>query len=105
MSRIELYQWMSEIIRNMPSLGKWQGLNLALFSVGVILSERTGIQDVSKWLGEFGSRDSVEKRLKRYLSNSGLAWAELQVEWVSWVLRFLDVAELVLLVDETKLGK
>jgi hypothetical protein len=105
MSQTELYQWMSEIIRNMPSLGKWQGLNLALFSVGVILSERTSVQDVAKWLWELGSRASVEKRLKRFLSNSGLAWAELQVEWVSWVLRFLNVTELVLLVDETKLGK
>lgn len=105
MSQTELYQWMSEIIRNMPSLGKWQGLNLALFSVGVILSERTSVQDVSKWLWEFGSRASVEKRLKRFLSNSGLAWSALQVEWVGWVVRFLDVAEVVLLVDETKLGK
>ena len=105
MSQIELYQWMSEIIRNLPSLGKWQGLNLALFSVGVMLSERTSVEDVSKWLWEFGSRDSVEKRLKRFLSNSGLAWAELQVEWVRWVVRFLEMTELVLLVDETKLGK
>lgn len=105
MSQTELYQWMSEIIRNLPSLGKWQGLNLALFSVGVILSERTSIQDVSKWLWTLGSRASVEKRLKRFLSNSGLAWSELQVEWVRWVLRFFEVSELVLLVDETKLGK
>jgi hypothetical protein len=105
MSQEALYQWMSEILRQLPSLGKWQGLNLALYSVGIILAERTSISHVAKWLWEFGERENVEKRLKRFLSNEGLAWKPLQVEWVKWVTQFFRQERLVILVDETKLGK
>ncbi len=105
MSQEELYQWMSEIIGHFPSLGKWQGLNIALYSVGIILAERTSVNHVAKWLWAFGKRSSVEKRLKRFLSNESLAWERLQVEWVKWVSQFFSQEALVILVDETKLGK
>ena len=80
-------------------------MNLALFSVGMILAEHTSVRHVSKWRWAFGERDSVEKRLKRYLRNRRLGWECIQVEWVRWVTRHFTSAELVLLVDETKLGK
>jgi hypothetical protein len=105
MSQAELYQWMSEILRHLPSIGKWQGLNVALFSVGVMLAEHTSVSHVSKWLWAFGERSSIEKRLKRYLRNTRLAWECLQIEWVRWVSHKFNAAQLVLLVDETKLGK
>lgn len=105
MSQSELYQWMSEIIQHLPSLGKWQGMNLALFSMGVILAQRTSVYHVSKWLWEFGEGESIEKRLKRFLSNEKMAWERLQIEWVKWMSSFFRMEELVLLVDETKLGK
>jgi hypothetical protein len=34
MSREEVYTWMSEILADLPSLGKWQALGLAMFSLG-----------------------------------------------------------------------
>ena len=104
MSREEVYTWMSELLEHLPSLGKWQALSLALFSLGVILAERTSVWAVSKWLWAFGSRDSVAKRLKRFLSNTSLNLERCQVDWVGWVSSYFGEEDLVLLVDETKLG-
>ena len=59
----------------------------------------------AKWLWELGARESNEKRLKRFLSNKKLAWDRIQIEWLKWVSSFFSVEELVILVDETKLGK
>lgn len=104
MSQEELYQWMSEILKHLSSLGKWQAYSVAMYSLGVMWAQNSSVYQVSKWLWQFGERSSVEKRLKRYLSNERIALEAIQMEWVKWVSQFFSLEELVILVDETKLS-
>jgi hypothetical protein len=105
MSRDALYQWSEEIARRMPKLGKWQVTGLALFSLGVVWSERSTLTKIAEKLAQFGQPDSLERRLQRWLSNPRIDIRVCLSWWVRWVLAGFDHERLVLLVDETKLGK
>lgn len=105
MSHQQVYQWMTEIARQMPSLGKWQAKGLALFSLGVIWSERSTLTKVAEKLGHFGSADSLERRFQRWVSNPRINITVCLTWWVRWVVKTFDHDKLVLLVDETKLSK
>jgi len=99
-----LYQWAAEITSRL-GMKKWQGLGLALFSLGVALAERCTLSKVAERLGMVGKADSVERRLQRVLANEGMECVDWRGAWVRWVMAsMIGRAGLTLLVDETKLG-
>jgi hypothetical protein len=104
MSLRQLYQWRDEIARELK-VGAWLGLGLAMFSMGVVLAERSTLSKVAERLWLLGKPESVERRLQRVLSNQRLNMEGVSVAWVKWVLKNFVGDELVFLVDETKLGK
>lgn len=104
MSRTQLYQWRDEIQQQL-GLKKWQALGIALLSLGIVLAERCTLSKVAEKLGWCGKADSIERRLQRLLDNEGLDVEGLFTRWTGWVLATLGQAEVMLLVDETKLGK
>ncbi len=104
MSQHQVYQWMSEIARQMPQLGKWQVKGLALFSLGVIWSEHSALTKVAEKLGHWGTADSLERRFQRWISNPRIDMTLCLRWWVRWVVKAFDHDKLVLLVDETKLS-
>jgi hypothetical protein len=105
MSHKTVYQWMDEIARHLPNLGKWQVKGLALFSLGVIWSERSTLTKVAEKLGRFGQADSLERQFQRWISNPRIDITVCLTWWIRWVVRAFDHGRLVLLVDETKLGQ
>lgn len=100
-----LYQWFGEIREQMPSLSKPQAQVLALFSFGVARARHCFASRVSEKLWEVGKADTVERRLQRFLANPRLCVERCCRQWAKWVLSHLVSDDLVLLVDETKLGK
>jgi hypothetical protein len=48
---------------------------------------------------------SLERRLQRWIANPRLVISELWQAWLGWVIELWGKAPLLLLVDETKLGK
>ena len=104
MSQKTLYKQRGEIARRFPQLSKPQVMGLVIFCMGVILSERCTLTKVAEALPLFGKPDTVERRLQRWLSNRQIAIADCLRNWVHWVLSCCDSQQLILLVDETKLG-
>jgi hypothetical protein len=104
MSLRQLYQWRDEIAREL-NVGAWLALGLALFSMGVVMAERATLSKVAEKLWLLGKPDSMERRLQRVLSNQRLQMEAVGIAWAKWVLKNFVGDELVLLVDETKLGK
>ena len=111
MNPMELYTWTREVLRCFASanMGRWQALTLALFSYGVMVAGRCQLQAVADSLALAGLRgrgssqtESVHKRLKRWLANGRIDLRACQRAWVRWIVQQVD--EVVLLVDETKLG-
>src|SRR5574342_187453 len=103
MNRAELYTWQGVVLKIFGQLGKWQALTLALFSYGVMVVGRCHILAVAEGLVLAGQAESVKKRLKRWLDNERIAVEACCAAWVRWVSA--QVSDVVLLVDETKLGK
>jgi hypothetical protein len=100
-----LYQWAGEIERSLE-LSKRQAKRVAVFSIGVVWTERCILSKIGERMGgELGIRmDSLTRRLQRTLADEQLTGQEVQVAWARWVLSRVDGKEMVLLVDETKLG-
>lgn len=104
MNREGLYQWSVEIARWFPVLKQWQVLGLALWSVGIVLSERCTMSKVAEHLLWMGKADSVERRLQRFVANGRIVMDEVMGLWIEWVLTVIQSVEVVILVDESKLG-
>jgi len=100
-----LYQWTEEIRKHL-GVEKRQAKRLAVFSYGVVWSERCTLAKVGeKVSGMLGVRmESIERRLQRTLADKKLQVAQLQVAWARWILQSMDSQTLIILVDETKLG-
>jgi hypothetical protein len=100
-----LYQW-ADVIGDCSGVGKRQAKRLAVFSCGVVWSERCTLSKVGGRLGEApGIRmDSVERRLQRTREDPKLSSKRLQQAWMRRVLRSLMGQELAVLVDVTALG-
>lgn len=81
----QVYQWMNEIARQMPQLGKWQAKGLALFSLGVVWSEDSALTKVAEKLGNWGSADSLERRFQQWISNPWIDTTLCLKWWVCWV--------------------
>lgn len=103
MSLKELYQWRDVIMQHFPNLGYWQGLNLAIYSMGVMLARQCAPSRVAEKLGMMGKADTVQRRLERFLHNPQINWGLCCQYWSKWVLGCFDHEHIVLLVDETKL--
>ena len=105
MSLEEVYQWYGQIREHLTSLGHWQALTLALYCVGVTLAEKCIPSKVSEKLGVFGKPETVQRRLERWLDNERLRWWVCCRQWAAWVLSRYVGEQIILLVDETKLGQ
>jgi hypothetical protein len=105
MNREQFYQWRDEIQRQL-GISKAQSMGLALFGLGVIWAERSTTSKVAERLGAlWGTMASIERRLQRVLSNPKMDMERIGKRWSRWVLSHFDSLEMVLLVDETKLGE
>lgn len=97
-----VYQWRDEIRKRLSSLGKWQALGLALFSIGVALSERSTLSKIAEKLWMAGRVESLERRMQRWLANERIDMKTCCEEWTRWVIsHFADTENLILLVDLT----
>jgi hypothetical protein len=111
----------------MMPLGKWQALNLAILSFGIVLARSCTLSIVAERLWVLGKADTVERRVQRFLSNSRICVEECRIcveecricveeccicveecciAWSRWVFMHLQPcsAQIILLVDETKLA-
>jgi len=104
MSQYALYQWFNEVVLHLGSLNRWQAKRLVVFALGVILAESCVLSKVAEHLPWLGKADSLERRFQRFVSDGQLHMERLQQEWTKWVLSAYDSREVVLVVDETKLG-
>lgn len=104
MDQSEVYQW-GQQIRERLGLGHWQAHMLSGLSLGIVAGRNCTLSTIAEQLGCLGKADSVERRIQRWLNNSRIETAQLQVAWTRWVLEKVDQAWLTLLVDETKLGE
>jgi hypothetical protein len=104
MSQTTLYQWIDELARRFPDLGKWQVMGLGLLSLGVVWSESSTLTKIAEKLSLFGTPDSLERRFQRWLSNPRIAITVCLRWWVRWVVEAFDHDRVILLVDETKLS-
>jgi hypothetical protein len=105
MSKQKVYQWFVEIRERLP-LGKWQALDLAMISLGVVLGECSAVSRIAEQLGMMGKADSVERRSQRWLANPRIVIAECCQAFAKWIMESV-VAQgepIILLVDLTKLG-
>lgn len=105
MSLEEVYQLYEQIRQHMKCLGHWQALTLALYSVGVVLAEKCIPSKVSEKCGAFGKPGSIQRRFERWLDNERLRWYVACREWAGWVLSRYSGEQVILLVDETKIGQ
>jgi hypothetical protein len=85
-------------------LKKWQGLNLAALSAGIVAARSCWLSVVAERLSLLGKADSVERRLQRFVGNERVDIEACCSAWVSWVLAHWTEGRLILLVDETKLA-
>lgn len=104
MSEQQLYQWQQQVREVFKGWGAWQVLGLALYSYGVILARQCAPSRVAEKLCWVGKADSVQRRLERWLHNPRLDWQAGCRVWAGWVLRSYRGTQVILLVDETRLG-
>lgn len=105
MSLEQVYQWCERLRDQFPNLGYWQALNLAVYSLGVVLARHSAPSRVAEKCGVVGKPDSVQRRLERFLDNGAVGWGTCCRYWVRWVLSRYGGERVILLVDETKLGQ
>lgn len=104
MSLTELYHWQGAVRAAFGFLGCWQALGLALYSYGVVLARQCAPSKVAEKLPLVGKADSVQRRLERWLDNDRIDWQRCCAGWARWVLSHYSGQQVILLVDETKLG-
>ena len=98
-------QWLEQLHAQLP-LGKWQALNLAILSFGIVTARSCTLSVVAEKLWALGKADSIERRLQRFVSNKRVSVQQCSTAWTRWVLTNLCPCsqQIVLLVDETKLA-
>lgn len=104
MSLEELYHWQAAVRQAFRFLGSWQVMGLALYSYGVILARQCAPSRVGEKLPLVGKADTVQRRLERWLDNERIDWQVCCQAWSRWVLNHYSGQQLIVLVDETKLG-
>ena len=105
LSRAQVYRFQFQIRQMFPLLGYWQELNLAIYSLGIILARHCAASRVAEKLPMLGKADSVQRRLERFLANPRLVIEACCQAWTKWVFEHAWQGQpIILLVDETKLG-
>ena len=105
MSQKQINSFHQLIEQILPHLGHWQALVVALYSLGILVARHTAASRVSETLAVMGQPTTVQRRLERYLENKRIEIAVCHEAWTRWVLRHWTGNRIILLVDETKLGK
>ena len=62
MSLEDLYNWQEKIRTVFPRLGAWQGLALAIYSLGMVLARHSAASRAAEKLGLVGKPASVQRR-------------------------------------------
>jgi hypothetical protein len=76
-----------------------------MFSIGVVLSERSTLTKIAEKLWMFGQADSIERRLQRWIANGRIVIEACCRMWSKWVISsVIDKQRIILLVDLTKLS-
>lgn len=101
----ELYNWQAQIREMIGELGYWQSLTIALYSLGIVLARQSAPSKVAEKWGVMGKPDTVQRRLERFVANARIDWQRCCVAWSRWVLSRYSGVQVILLVDETKLGQ
>lgn len=103
---MELYRYFSEMAAMFSFLGAWQRRGLALWCSGVVAAGHCQIPKVADALmtSDQACSDTLERRLKRFLSNPRISDEGLSQQWVQWLVEKYGCSDWVILVDETKLG-
>ena len=81
-----LYQWTGPVGKHFDRLSVPQVKGLAAFSLGLGLARQCSLGAVAGKLAELGGRETVERRLRRFLSNDNLELASGCQQWAGWVL-------------------
>ena len=103
---MELYRYFIELVAMFSFLGAWQRRGLALWCSGVVAAGHCQIPKVADALvnHQMTSSDTLERRLKRFLSNPRVSDELMSQCWVQWLVENYGSPHWVILVDETKLG-
>ena len=103
---MELYRYFIKLVAMFSFLGAWQRRGLALWCSGVVAAGHCQIPKVVDALmdSQTPSSDTLERRLKRFLSNPRISDELLSQRWVQWLVENYGSSHWVILVDETKLG-
>jgi len=105
MSLEQIYTWQAEITQHFVSLGAWQALNLAIYSLGVMAAQQCSPSRVSQKLGVVGKPMTVQRRLERWIDNERIDIRLCCQSWSRWLLGRSRTKRIILLVDETSLGE
>lgn len=105
MNQQQLYEWTAELERQFKHLKKWQVRGLAVLSLGIIVTRCCVLAQMAEELAILGRISSVNKRLKRWVGNAEIDVLRCCEQWTQWVFRQYASPDLVVLVDETKLGQ
>ena len=99
-----LYHWTNQIKSMFPNLSKPQVAVLAAFSFGVAKAKSRPLYAVARSLTFLGIPDTVETRLRRFISNPRVDMAESCKSLARSVIHALPRKKpVILLVDETSL--
>lgn len=101
----QLYEWTVELERQFRHLKKWQIRGLALLSLGIIVTRCCVLAQMAEELANLGKISSVNKRLKRWVGNPDIDVMRCCEVWTAWVFQRYASPDIVVLVDETKLGQ
>ena len=99
-----LYRWQDMVAKHFSSFTVWQSKRLAVFSLGVVLSEHCHQSRIAKVLVSDGRLDNVVRRLHRCLSDKKWCVVQFSLDWTRWVMSCIGSRKVVLLVDETAIG-
>jgi len=100
-----LYRWQEEISRHFTSFTAPQRKRLALFSLGVMQAEHCHQLKIAKVLPKDTDPENTVRQLRRCISDKKWSVVQFSLDWTRWVMSCIGSKELVLLVDETKIGK
>ena len=99
-----LYHWTNQIKSMFPNMSKPQATVLAAFSFGIAKAKSRPLNEVARGLTFLGIPDTVETRLRRFISNPRVDMAKSCKRLARSVIRALPRKKpVILLVDETSL--
>jgi hypothetical protein len=112
----QLYPWAQEIATRLPALNRALATVLALWSVGMVLTKRSGLDSVTQQLTSLlgQSFNTVRQRLREFYQESSAKRGRNRTDFevsqcfaslLRWVLSFWSEKRLALALDVTNLGE